>query len=405
MTLTIDPEFKDLIPPLTTEEFDGLEQNILQHGCRVPLDVWGDILVDGHNRHAICQKHGLSFQTKQVTFENKNDAKIWIINNQFDRRNLSSYTRSVLALKMEGFYKEKAKINQLSTLKQNQSVLEISPKRNALPFKATSQPFAEFQRTYQERKSTTPINTRVELAKIAGVSENTIAKVKKIVETATPEVKAKVERGEMSINEAHKQIYREEKATQQEQRRQENLIIVQQSKTEITKISDVTQRFATLVLDPPWDWGDEGDVSQFGRARPEYATMSIEQIAALPIANLAEQNAHIYLWITNRSLPKGFVLLEAWGFRYVTCLTWCKPSIGMGNYFRGSSEQILFGVKGSLALNRHDVGTWFAASRPSRHSEKPQEAYQIIESCSPPLYLEMFARQPRQNWFTWGGEL
>ena len=138
MTLTIDPEFKALIPPLTQEEFDGLEQNILTHGCRVPLDVWGDILVDGHNRHAICQKHNLAFQTKPVTFADRNDAKIWIIRNQFDRRNLSSYTRSVLALKMEDVFKEKAQKNLVekgreAALKQHGRVLEISPKSHSAP--------------------------------------------------------------------------------------------------------------------------------------------------------------------------------------------------------------------------------------------------------------------------------
>jgi N6-adenosine-specific RNA methylase IME4 len=70
---------------------------------------------------------------------------------------------------------------------------------------------------------------------------------------------------------------------------------------------------------------------------------------------LADENCHLYLWITNRSLPKGFELIEAWGFRYIPCLTWVKPSIGMGNYFRGSTEQVLFAIKGNMPLKRHDM--------------------------------------------------
>ena len=174
--------------------------------------------------------------------------------------------------------------------------------------------------------------------------------------------------------------------------------------SEVSSLEDIRPH-STIVLDPPWDWGDEGDVSQFGRARPRYATMPLTDIAALPIERLSEPNAHIYLWITNRSLPKGFALLDRWGFRYITMLTWCKPSIGMGNYFRGSTEQILFGVRGSLALQRHDVGTWFQAPRGNEHSAKPDTLYELVERCSPGPWLELFARHERQGWTVWGPTL
>ena len=155
-------------------------------------------------------------------------------------------------------------------------------------------------------------------------------------------------------------------------------------------------------MDPPWDWGDEGDCDQFGRARPTYATMSFAELLELELP--AEKNAHLYLWITNRSLPKGFELIERWGFRYITLLTWCKPHIGMGNYFRGSSEHVMFAVKGSLPLLRSDVGTWFAAPRPGKHSAKPEAFYELVQSCSPGPWLEMFARSGRPGWVSWGAE-
>lgn len=127
--------------------------------------------------------------------------------------------------------------------------------------------------------------------------------------------------------------------------REQNRALVERVAPAPVAVADA--RYQTIVIDPPWDWGDEGDADQFGRARPTYATMRFEEVAALPVSDLSEKDAHIYLWITNRSLPKGFALLEQWGFRYVTTLTWCKPSIGMGNYFRGSTEHVLFGVRGS----------------------------------------------------------
>ena len=162
--------------------------------------------------------------------------------------------------------------------------------------------------------------------------------------------------------------------------------------------------YSTIVADPPWDWGDEGDQDQLGRARPIYETMSIGDLEALPVEQVSAPNAHLYLWITNRSLPKGFNLLNKWGFRYITMLTWAKLGFGMGNYFRGSTEQVLFGVRGSLPLSRHNVGTWFQWPRTKEHSQKPEEFFELVESCSPGPYLEMFARRQRENWTCWGVE-
>lgn len=197
-----------------------------------------------------------------------------------------------------------------------------------------------------------------------------------------------------------KQVKREIKEQKRELHRKKNMALVESSSTP----DDLKGKFSTIVIDPPWDWGDEGDADQLGRAKPTYATMPISEIKVLPVAALSDTNCHIYLWITNRSLPKGFDLLDAWDFRYITCLTWCKPSFGMGNYFRGSTEQILFGVKGSQPLKRKNVGTWFSAPRGKLHSNKPVEFYKLVESCSHGPYLEMFSRSSRDGWTVWGAE-
>ena len=195
-------------------------------------------------------------------------------------------------------------------------------------------------------------------------------------------------------------LVREFKEERKESKREANRAIVRA----VPAIDAVSQvKFPTIVIDPPWDWGDEGDQDQLGRARPDYATMSIDQLKAMPIGDRADTDCHIYLWITNRSLPKGFALLEAWGFRYITCLTWVKPHFGMGNYFRGATEQVLFGVKGSQPLKRKDAPTYFNAPRgPNGHSSKPVEFYDFVESCSPGPYLEVFSRHERDLWVSWG---
>lgn len=191
------------------------------------------------------------------------------------------------------------------------------------------------------------------------------------------------------------------KEAEREQKRQENRALVD-NVVPLHPAPDL--RYQAIVIDPPWDWGDEGDADQLGRARPVYQTMSLPELTQLPVGKQAQDNAHLYLWITNRSLPKGFGLLEAWGFRYVTMLTWCKPHYGMGNYYRGQTEHVLFGVRGSLPLLRRDRGTWFDAPRPDKHSGKPDEFYRLVEECSPGPWLELFSRSARPGWTAWGAE-
>jgi N6-adenosine-specific RNA methylase IME4 len=195
-------------------------------------------------------------------------------------------------------------------------------------------------------------------------------------------------------------VFRKIKETKRQEKREKNKELI----TTNPKVFP-EQKFSTIVLDPPWDWGDEGDQDQLGRAKPTYSTMSLDKLMEFPISDLTEKNAHIYLWITNRSLPKGFALLEKWGFRYITLITWGKPSFGMGNYFRGQTEHIIFGVKGLLSLLRNDVGTLLLAKKGKRHSEKPDEFYSLVESCSPGPWLDMFARKQRPGWIVWGAEV
>ena len=243
--------------------------------------------------------------------------------------------------------------------------------------------------------NTNAASTKV--AELFNTNRTYINDAKKLRE-ASPEHFEKIKSGSATLT----QVKREMKEQAREARREENRAKVASVKSP-QEIVESGAKFATIMIDPPWDWGDEGDQDQLGRARPDYSTMSIEQLLELPVGSLADDDAHIYLWITNRSLPKGFALLEKWGFRYITALTWVKPHFGMGNYFRGQTEHVLFGVKGSQMLKRRDVGTVFEASRgKGGHSSKPPEFYELVESCSPGPYLEMFSRSYRDNWVRWG---
>ena len=426
LDIVIDSELKSLIPALSKDEFHNLEYSIINEGCRDSLILWDNVLIDGHNRYEICTKNNIPFGVTNKSFDSRDDASIWMIKNQFGRRNLVPYVRAELALKLEGFFKKTALENKQESGKlygenhpKSQEICQNSdkPLTNSSTNEATDeeptkeQSRNDYARTNRERwleeerckklpaiNPIKPIDTKKELAKIAGVSHDTIERVKTIQEKAPDELKQKVSTGEISINQAYTTIKREEKEQKRNDEVKENTGKVQKARY----IDELKGLFQTIVIDPPWDWGDESDINQMGRARPDYATIPYEDLLEYPVSKFADDNCQVYLWITNHSLPKGFELLKSWGFRYITCLTWVKPSFGMGNYFRGSTEQVLFGVKGSAPLKRKDVGTHFEAPRGKQHSEKPIEFYKLVESCSYGPYLELFSRHEREGWTMWG---
>lgn len=192
--LIINPDFKDLIPPLSPDEYNQLEQNILAEGCRDAIVTWQGVVVDGHNRYELCVKHGIPYKTTEKEFGNDNQAEEWIIRNQFGRRNLSDYQRTDLALKLKPSIEAKAKEKQIESG-------GAVPQKSAKP----------------------PIDTRQEIAQIAGVSHDTVHKVETIQNNAPEPIKKAVESNEISINKAHdltkkvKDLPEEEKAKKAEE--------------------------------------------------------------------------------------------------------------------------------------------------------------------------------------------
>lgn len=176
--IQIDSEFQALIPPLQAEELAQLEANILADGCRDPLVAWGNVLVDGHNRYAICSKHGLPFDTVEVGFESRSHAVEWIIKNQFGRRNLSDYQRGVLALRMKPIMEERARAN----------------------LSAAGSIAAPGKPSQISDEVIKPIRTDEAVSELANISRDTIRKIERIEEVARPEVKALAAAGDVSIN-------------------------------------------------------------------------------------------------------------------------------------------------------------------------------------------------------------
>jgi N6-adenosine-specific RNA methylase IME4 len=169
-------------------------------------------------------------------------------------------------------------------------------------------------------------------------------------------------------------------------------------------------RYRTIVADPPWHYGKSGRLHSFkirdDAGHMPYATMSVEEITALPVEALAQDDAHLYVWTTQKYLRSTFAVVEAWGFRYSKLLTWCKPPTGftMGDAYGNASEFILFARRGSLAVQDRVPRDWFEWPRKGGHSAKPEAFLDLVEQVSPGPYLELFARRDRLGWDTWGNE-
>ena len=174
------------------------------------------------------------------------------------------------------------------------------------------------------------------------------------------------------------------------------------------------QRFSTVLADPPWQFQNRtGKMAPEHRRLSRYPTMSLQEIKDLPVEAIVNDTAHLYLWVPNALLPEGLEVMSHWGFTYKTNLIWYKvrkdggpDRRGVGFYFRNVTEVILFGVRGKNARTLQPGRSQenIISSQKREHSRKPDEQYNLIESCSPGPFIELFARGPRKGWFGWGNQ-
>lgn len=185
-----------------------------------------------------------------------------------------------------------------------------------------------------------------------------------------------------------------------------------QRRTKPMEFRTTASKFKTIVADPPWKYG------AWGKATPEsrpnckvyampYQTMSVEEICAMKVGDLADDDCDLYLWATQKYLPESFGVIEAWGFRYCQTLTWCKTprGTGQGGLYCPTTEFLLLGRRGKMPDKLRVDTTWWNITRPHNcHSAKPEFFTDLIEAMSDAPRLELFARRNRLGWSTWGNE-
>ena len=336
--MKIKEEFKKLIPPLTTEEFKQLEDNCLAEGIREKILTWNGFIIDGHNRFEISKRWNLEYEAENKYFKDEEAVKEWMILNQFGRRNLSNYQRSVLALELEDVFSKKAKENQV---RKPNSVPQISAKQN--------------------------VDTRKELSKVASVSHDTIAKVKKIQEQASEEVKAKLSTGEVSINAAYKEIKKEEKKAEYKEK-------VLEARVE-TKTNDNIKNGNSLEIletlengcidvvltDPPYGISYVSNRSMFDEAITKRGLLNDGKDEAFDLLDKTceilqrktANNAHLYFFCS-WNVFSSFESIISKYFTIKTPIVWDKGNKGSGdleNDWGNQTEIIIYCVKGKKLVN------------------------------------------------------
>ena len=185
----------------------------------------------------------------------------------------------------------------------------------------------------------------------------------------------------------------------------------------------MTKKYKTIVADPPWKYRAKRPFGASKEFRPnswdntdigamtKYPLMATQEICSMPVSEVVDKDAHLYLWTTNAFMRDAHDVAEAWGFKQKTILTWCKvkpdgtPSMKMGYYFRGATEHCLFAVRGKMRLNVRNLPTAFLWPRIGKHSVKPDAFFEMVAEASPGPRIELFARRQRPGWDVWGSEV
>lgn len=376
--IEVKDEYKNLVPPLSKEDYNNLKESIKKDGVLYPVIINNEfVLLDGHHRLQICLDEGINnIETIFKTFENPLDEKEFVISSNLNRRHLTTAQKADMGLEILGIEEEKAKQRQIATL----------------PGKG-HQGFNVVQNSVPHKEEETGKAVKI-AAKKAGISHDTLQRAKKIKEAAKedPQINKRWEeskQGKTSINSVYRDVQRKAK------------------KEEIKTIpqKELEGKFNVFYVDPPWKYPNESS-SLRGMAATHYPTMDIEELKKIPVSNLTLDNSVLFLWTTTSMLRNAFEVIDAWGFKFTTSMVWVKDKIGTGFYVRSKHEIILIATKGSMLPMTTNIPASVVEYPRTKHSTKPPIFYDIIEEMYPgQKYVELFARENREGWESWGNEV
>jgi N6-adenosine-specific RNA methylase IME4 len=373
----------NLFPLIEGAEFDELVADIKAHGLRQPIYTLDGKILDGRNRYRACLKAGV--QHRIMPYQGK-DPLAFVISSNLHRRHLSESQRAMVAAKLanlgHGGNRSKSPIGDLKVSQTAAADMLNVGKRSV-------------ERATEVRDHGAPeLQQAVERGEVSVTAAADVAALPQEQQTEI------VARGEREILLASKEI----RGRRAEKRRAERIErIAEISKS--NKALDIEKKYPVILADPPWYFEP---YSGNGRAFP-YPTMTIEEICALPVRDIAYDDSILFLWTASSHLQLAFRVMEAWGFRYSTNAVWTKSDCapGLGHVFRQQHEMLLVARCGELPNPPPNVRPSSIISAPRReHSRKPDEAYELIERMYPELpKIELFARNSRPGWAVWGNEV
>lgn len=417
-----------LLPGIPDTEQQELTADILKNGLQHPIVLFWDFsevdqkdklyILDGRHRYRACQN---AMVTPRCVLYTGQDPYGFVMSENLFRRHLEKSQRAMIAAELanrpHGVTRYANSHISVPTVPEAAKLLNISASAVIAGRKVLE--VAEPETIADVKSGKTTLHAASFLAELPRDTQLAVSgsSTREIKAMASEVRKAKEEGRPVEIDKETKKVlyslYRDVKSEDQakqeakrEEKRQVNMELIKTSTSQGTKLEDLKQVFSTILLDPPWEYADVGlGGDPTGRTRPDYQTMGFEEIKKLPVGRLAAPDSHVWLWIPDAFLRKGYELLEAWGFTgYTKLITWVKTDgIGLGANFRPTTEFVLFAKRGESPLKRKNAPTHFEARRgPNGHSSKPPETYDFIESCSPGPYLEMFSRAERLGWHSWG---
>jgi N6-adenosine-specific RNA methylase IME4/ParB-like chromosome segregation protein Spo0J len=374
----------DVFPLMTGAEFDELVEDIDQHGLCDGILLYEDKILDGRNRYRACLKAGV--EPFFIQFLGR-DPVAFAISANLRRRHLDASQRAIVA-------------GKLATLRQG-SRTDLSP-------------IGEM--------------SQAGAAELLNVGKRSVERAQEVLDHGAPELLHAVERGEVSVSAAatvaslpheeqrelvargEKEILAAAKAINAKRAEQRTTKVMADIATMSAASAALPsgRKYPVIYADPPWQYQPAGCSLSAESRTPEnhYPTMAIEEIAALPVGELATDPAALFMWTTCTHLQKAFRVMEAWGFEYVTNFVWRKNSIGLGFWVRHRHEHLLIGRRGDMPTPLPALRPDSVIDAPKReHSRKPDEAYQVIERMFPALpKIELFARNARDGWAAWGNQ-
>lgn len=349
-------EVANLFPLLQGDEYERLKGDIDEHGQLEPIWTYEGQIIDGRNRYRACMDLGLIPQTKE--WNGDGSLVAFVVSLNLHRRHLTSSQRAALAVDILPQLESEAKERQGA--RNDINLVEKIP----------------------------PSKSRDIAAELMNTNPRYVSDAKKLKEEA-PELFEQVKVGELKMTQA---------------KRKHSM-----NKKHDPPPMPASDKYRVFYADPPWQYGNSGAIGEgdnYGRAERHYPTMSIDKLCLLPIRDMAEDNAVLFVWVTSPLLEACFTVIKAWGFKYKTSFVWDKVGHNFGHYNSVRHELLLVCTRGSCTPDNAKLfDSVQSIEKSKRHSEKPEQFRDIIDT----LYthgnkIELFARKKVEGWDSWGNE-